>query len=643
MNAIIKRIILFGEADKKRELEFDSGLNVISGDSKTGKSAIIEIVDYCLFASRSTIPKGVIENFVRIYVLVLKVEQKFIIIGRPSPKSDDWNKVYINIETSEDFMKNFNKDYFVKSKSRRLKDGQIEVESHLGISASDTRVNEDADKRNYGKVSLRSFVSLLFQHQNLIANKHSLFYRFDDNQKRKKTVEDFPILMGWEDEQYFLLRREIQELQEKLKAELRLIQKLKVKDEELREKLYSTIEAYYDIIGIKLDSNIALSELKHIGNNLPEITPISYANSNIAGKVIDKKNERTKLFINLNEKQKLLEELSVNSDLSNDLSGQLNKLQVFSAELLSDANNHTCPVCNNEVSEVTDSLQKVNLSRESLITEVSKVGSYKRDSTEKTESLRKERDEIKRELKKLTNEIDNLVEQEEGLKGKQDLRDKAYLIKGITEANVKMALEHSNLDPSSEDIEELKDEIERKKAQLDGFDLKSKIQEAEVFLSDTMGEIASKLDFEEELKPGQFRFSLDDFNFYYHFKNREKIRLSEMGSGANWLTSHLSLFLSLLFLNCKTSTSSIPTFLILDQPSQVYFPKTYGKNEDLEEDDEENIKQVKTIFSVINDTIKKITVKTGVEPQVIVMDHAEEQEFADFIKYRWKKNGEKLI
>lgn len=49
MSMIIGAIILYSHSGAQRELTFKtSGLNIITGDSKTGKSAIIDIIDYCL-------------------------------------------------------------------------------------------------------------------------------------------------------------------------------------------------------------------------------------------------------------------------------------------------------------------------------------------------------------------------------------------------------------------------------------------------------------------------------------------------------------------------------------------------------------------------------------------------------------------
>lgn len=62
-----------------------------------------------------------------------------------------------------------------------------------------------------------------------------------------------------------------------------------------------------------------------------------------------------------------------------------------------------------------------------------------------------------------------------------------------------------------------------------------------------MTQICNQLDFEQELKPANLYFSLESFDFY-HKLGEQKIRLHEMGGGANWLACHLSLFLSILYI-----------------------------------------------------------------------------------------------
>ncbi|MCU6428858.1 DUF3732 domain-containing protein [Enterobacter sichuanensis] len=106
------------------------------------------------------------------------------------------------------------------------------------------------------------------------------------------------------------------------------------------------------------------------------------------------------------------------------------------------------------------------------------------------------------------------------------------------------------------------------------YNLSEKYAKYEKRLNNIMTQICNQLDFEQELKPANLYFSLESFDFY-HKLGEQKIRLHEMGSGANWLACHLSLFLSILYILSTEKKSCIPTFLFLDQPSQVYFPSGF--------------------------------------------------------------------
>ena len=48
MKSYIQEIILFHEDGDKKVVVLTPGVNIITGESKTGKSALVEIIDYCL-------------------------------------------------------------------------------------------------------------------------------------------------------------------------------------------------------------------------------------------------------------------------------------------------------------------------------------------------------------------------------------------------------------------------------------------------------------------------------------------------------------------------------------------------------------------------------------------------------------------
>ena len=82
MKSYIKAIIIFNKNGEKRVVPLEQGVNIITGESKTGKSALVEIIDYCLCSTRCTIPKGKITDFSYLYTLVMAIDDNTYVIAR---------------------------------------------------------------------------------------------------------------------------------------------------------------------------------------------------------------------------------------------------------------------------------------------------------------------------------------------------------------------------------------------------------------------------------------------------------------------------------------------------------------------------------------------------------------------------------
>ncbi|MDH3975424.1 MAG: DUF3732 domain-containing protein [Deltaproteobacteria bacterium] len=645
MKAHIRKIILFSEKGDKREVDLKEGLNIITGDSKTGKSALIEIVDYCLFSSRSGIPKGKIDKFASLFSIVLEVEDKLLVIGRPGSNTANWRKAYFAIETDKKFLDDFSIRYFEQHQLTALKEVQSDVEKHLGLAVTDT--TEDIDEfRKTGKATMRSFASLIFQHQNLIANKHALFYRFDDFQKRQRTLNEIPILMNWVDGKYYSLIREKEEKEKQLKAEKRLKRKIEQNKDVLKNKLLNLIENYYALLGLEIDRDLSFAELKAKGQNLPLMPDTAYSSTGLQDRINSLKKQRQLKQDRLYEVEKEINELEEIENIAINYVSKVKEISSTNA-IEADLQNNQCPICHNPVKSFNETLTLVKESRSSLRDELLKTGTYKEDNSELLQNLRKERDESKRDIRSLTASINQLEDQDKELKQRRPLRDQSMILKGTIETTIKQVLDENTLARDTIDLKDLQIQVNDLKEKLDGYDLRTKFSKADAFLYSRMNEICGKLDFEKELKPENLHFRLEDFNFF-HLKDHNKIYLSEMGSGANWLACHLSLFLALLHLICKESKSCIPSILFIDQPSQVYFPKEFQKTDDNEEEYDENIIQVQNIFNTLVETIREIEEDCQFTPQIVVMEHADNLElkganFNSFVRKRWATNGEKLI
>ncbi|WP_061008823.1 DUF3732 domain-containing protein [Vibrio sp. CUB2] len=651
MKAIISEIVLFSHQGERRRISFNQGLNIITGDSKTGKSALIEIVDYCLFSKRSTIPVGKVTDWTEIFCVIYQLNNKKLIIARPK---NTLQKCYFSVETDFDTEKLLNRSYFDSQSLKDINKAQLSFEQHLGLSVSTTRTSSEQMRTSHSKATIRDASSIMFQHQNLIANKHSIFYRFDDYYKRSKVISDFPIHLGWADGDYFLLKREQEEILKKLKRRKNnKITEKKERDYQIN-LIKEPIEFYYKSLNLVLDeSNFNLKRLKFIAENLPSVPNTAYENSDIENQVLFLKKERVEHQKELTKLTKYIDRLSCGTSDAFEYDNTLSTILDITHPEIQTEKKVFCPLCETESKGIQLALNKVSESHNVLKQELARIGTFKRDSSEYLEKLLKDRQETKRKIRSTTLKIRQL-ENAHAISKNSDLSATLYTLRGMIASNLKIILDESKENLKEEHEESsLAERLFKIEERIAGYDLKAKIQKANELINTTMEYLKEKLDFEEELRDGEMRFDLSTFDFHYFYK-KKKIMLSEMGSGANWLACHLAIFLSLLRLSVREK-SSLPAVLFIDQPSQVYFPKvretfsTTHKDELLideqEEKVDENIKQVVNIFTVINDFLDYLVDKEGLKykPQVIVLEHADEPSLSPFIRERWSKNGQKLI
>ena len=137
----------------------------------------------------------------------------------------------------------------------------------------------------------------------------------------------------------------------------------------------------------------------------------------------------------------------------------------------------------------------------------------------------------------------------------------------------------------------------------DYYNLQERMQEIAENINSGMNAIAPLFAF--EYSPIKLEFDLQRFELYCIMDN-EKVYLSSMGSGANWLYSHICLFLSLLKLFVSEDKCVIPPILFIDQPSQVYFPVQNDVNNEFNAialkggvNADEDLQQVSNLYSQI--------------------------------------------
>jgi len=186
----LRKLILWPRNDTApRILDFQLGVvNVISGASKTGKSAVIPIVDYCLGADKCTIPVGVIrEHCAWFGILVETLEGQKLFARREAGEQQTTGDMVL-IEGPE------------VEVPERIEDKTTNVDVVKGVLnrlAGLTNLGFDPDSESgfRSRPSFRDLMAFTFQPQNIVANPDIMFFKADTTEHREKLKTIF--LTSW--------------------------------------------------------------------------------------------------------------------------------------------------------------------------------------------------------------------------------------------------------------------------------------------------------------------------------------------------------------------------------------------------------------------------------------------------------------
>lgn len=170
-----------------------------------------------------------------------------------------------------------------------------------------------------------------------------------------------------------------------------------------------------------------------------------------------------------------------------------------------------------------------------------------------------------------------------------------------------------------ERIRELEDQIAHMEREIGDSDSGERLASVLNIVSNQMGSYITEL--EAEFSEFRFRFDLGHLTVVADRPDRP-VPMHKTGGGENHLAYHLG---ALLGLHRFTTNNGkpMPSFLFLDQPTQVYFPseQTYrdasGEIEDTESSDAD-LERVRKLFSMLH----RYTAQDAPGFQIIVTEHA---------------------
>ena len=630
----IRELVLYGHNGKVRHLPFALGqVNIITGRSKSGKSVVGDIIDYCLGGDSCNIADGVVRDNVAWYGLLLQFEHERVFVARKNPDKGQQTTGVCYIDIGEkievpdncDFSSNTNVSGIEESLTRRI-----------GISEN-LNTPPEGQSRLPLAANIRHALYYCFQGQDEIAAKNFLFHHQSDDFITQAIKDTIPYFLGAISEEALALENERSILKRKLTLEKRKL-------EENRNLMGGGSERAISLIGEARQAGLIDASTQIDYQNYREMYSVLQTAMNWSPSMIGSNSGMDRLTFLQSKLQEIrdeFDEIGISLDNARKFVGetagysgeaQHQKMRLESIGLFEQLNFNPgkCPLCSGTLEQPLPSVEMIKASIVNLDKSIANVTREQPKLRAFISDLEREREKKREEIKALEAEIDGLYQQESERARLRDINAR----RGKVVGRISLWVESVENDTESEKQEQVVKRIEGRIKEIDDIldrdSVEERKQSALSRIQEDMTKWAKALQLEHSDNP--YRLDLNKVTVVVD-KPERPVPLKQLGSGSNWVGVHLIAYFALqrFFVNANRP---VPRFLFLDQPSQVYFPS---------ELDEKQIdwNEVNKMYQFIIDRTNELNGKL----QVIVVDHADlkEDSFRQFICENWWPIDKNLV
>jgi hypothetical protein len=636
----IKSLVLYQrDGVDRRILNFKThGVNIITGNSQTGKSAVLDILNYLLMSKSCPIPKGIIRQAVSHVGGHFIGPDEELLILRPLPASgykvstQGWYELgkglkFPNVPPEMTFNRDAIRDI---------------LSSFTGIIGAAILSNpKEPWEEVQAEVNIRHAAPLIFQPQDVIANRYVSVPGLDNEHYRRHMLDALPFLLGIENAEILAARARLRELKSKLKA-----YKMKGKERErLRANTFtrghklwleaqglgllegSTPESVPALLGVLRDIRPDEQKRFDVTTVVPDIIQLE-TQELAARKAVQETRKRIRSHRDFEQSANALQDV---------VSKQLNKLSI--SELLPKHDGSgICPICKSGSFDPEQHRQQLTMTLASL-KEVRaiplRVDAKSRKTRIRLEEelvLLQEQHEVARN--KLRTAITIISKSADHFAADREIE---RLLGRISEYI--RTIDVGFTDDEEEGLDALTKEIDALQNKINSVWMRRK--KAQETINEKMTSLARHM--EVEFQKGNASISVEDLSIEVQVdpNSDEMTSLAEIGSGSNWVCYHLAGILA-IHDHLSQNECPVPRTLLIDQPSQAWFPEELRITEregELAPKEIEDANRVRDIYRILGEISSNEKF-----PQIIVMDHAKFTDpwFNDMIRYEWR-HGEKLV
>ena len=647
----VKEIVLWprNPGFAPRRVSFAPGkVTVISGASRTGKSAVIPIIDYCLGAHDCSIPVKTIRDACSWFGVVVKTGAGDKLFARREPGAQRSTDEMFLMEAAElsdvppTVAKNTTADNV-----RRL------LDELAGLSKLDFAAGEGQSGFE-GRPSFRDLSAFVFQPQNVVANPEVLFFKTDRYEHREKLRRIFPYILGAITARLLAKQHELNRLRLEVRRKENELKKAETVSAEWMGELRARVSEARELGLVQgapeggLSREQMLGILQEVVNRTDATLAVSTTTISDAVRELNGlEDEESKVSHELTSLRRRLAEMSrIQESASNyheALRIQRDRLQISDWLVQHRTGEENCPVCGGNLEPSETKLEELRGSLKELELEAG-------DSFEIPAAFDREMQRVQTEVNEATEKLKAIQIRKKALSQRsQEASTTQYQAKKVERfiGNLENALKlHERLGEDAElrtEVAQLRGRMQQLQDELSRENVEDRKRRALRVVNNNAARLVPHLDCERPDDP--ISLEINDLTIKVTGTTRDDY-LSEIGSGSNWLSYHVAMMLALQQFFLTLDHRPVPSFLVMDQPSQVYFPKklVVREGEDLEEPHlkDEDIVAVQKVFKVMGDVVGAAKGRL----QVIVLDHAPREVWGsipNLVAFEEWRDGVKLV
>lgn len=618
------------------------GLNVVTGWRNTGKSSLLEIIDYCFGRATLTVSRGKVRRTVGWYGLVLRGPSGYAFAGRPAPRegaASTSDAMWLPLADREPPAPD---RLAVNTSASELRE-QLSAFSRF----ADVRFEPPPDAvRPPLRLHVAHVLPACLQDEEDVDSKTRLFHRGQDREVMQALRDALPYWVGAADEQAPALRARLTAVNRELLQAERTLNRMLDAVRDADERGLSLL-AQAAAVGLAAEPDLAFppiaaevnAALRSAAAADPEDRPASMPTGEVEA-LLARRRELHERLAQAERDEALLRGFGADREAFALEAGE-QRARLASIGLLEhDSDPATCPVCTTALANPDPTIEALNAHLRRLDDELQSVAEVAPRDREALQAATTATQQVRDELRVVNMALRDLAERDRTAASARGLAARRAYVQGlISEFLRTVAADDSLAEPRlREQIAALNVERAQLEEQLDAGAEAERLSGTMNIIGADMTDIARRLELEHS-QDGQVRLDLGRMTLVADTLREGSFPLSGIGGAGTRVGYHLAAHLALHRL-LRVRDRPGPAFLFFDHPTGPFYPDDppEGEEPQLRREDD------RAIVAAIFDLLREVAAELNGALQIIVCDHArfDEPWFGHAIVENWR-DGRGLI